>query len=159
MSAEEQIKQQLISRFGLAEEKVRIPRRRRIFLELAAGDFEPVFDFAKNELAFNHLISITGQDEREMLSLVYHLAQDSGIVLNIKISVDKARPAVRTVTGYFPGAEIYERELEDLFGIRVEGLPEGSRYPLTDDWPAGQYPLRKDWKKTSGAGGTDEPAA
>jgi membrane-bound hydrogenase subunit beta len=24
-------------------------------------------------------------------------------------------------------------------------LPEGFRYPLPDDWPANQYPLRKDW--------------
>jgi Ni,Fe-hydrogenase III component G len=33
----------------------------------------------------------------------------------------------------------------DLLGIKVEGLPEGRRYPLPDNWPQGQYPLRKDW--------------
>ena len=47
----------------------------------------------------------------------------------------------------FPGAELYERELVDMFGISVEGLPAGNRYPLPDDWPQGQHPLRKDWKK------------
>jgi Ni,Fe-hydrogenase III component G len=31
----------------------------------------------------------------------------------------------------------------------VEGLPAGNRYPLTDDWPADQFPLRKDWKPDS----------
>ena len=34
-----------------------------------------------------------------------------------------------------------------MFGIKVEGLPEGERYPLPDGWPEGQYPLRKDWNK------------
>ena len=33
----------------------------------------------------------------------------------------------------------------DLLGFQVQGLTEGSRYPLPDVWPAGQYPLRKDW--------------
>ena len=47
----------------------------------------------------------------------------------------------------FPAAEIYERELIDLLGAKVAGLPEGKRYPLPDDWPAGEYPLRKDWKQ------------
>jgi Ni,Fe-hydrogenase III component G len=34
-----------------------------------------------------------------------------------------------------------------MLGVNVEGLPEGKRYPLPDDWPDGQYPLRKDWNK------------
>jgi Ni,Fe-hydrogenase III component G len=80
------------------------------------------------------------------LSFIYHLAQDTGILLNIKISVPKASPVLMTVSGYFPGAEIYEREVVDLLGAKVEGLPPGNRYPLIDDWPAGQYPLRKDWQ-------------
>jgi len=37
----------------------------------------------------------------------------------------------------------------DLFGAKVEGLPEGPRYPLPDDWPKNQFPLRKDWKPDS----------
>ena len=52
----------------------------------------------------------------------------------------------KTVISYFPDAEIYEREVVDLFGVTIEGLPPGNSYPLPDDWPKGQYPLRKDWK-------------
>jgi membrane-bound hydrogenase subunit beta len=33
-----------------------------------------------------------------------------------------------------------------LLGAQVEGLPQSSRYPLPDNWPKGQFPLRKDWK-------------
>ena len=60
--------------------------------------------------------------------------------------VPKDEPVLQTVTGYFPAAELYEREMVDLLGMQVQGLPPGTRYPLPDGWPAGQYPLRKDWK-------------
>jgi membrane-bound hydrogenase subunit beta len=148
VSAEEQIKQQLADKFGLAADAIRIPRPRRLFMELAQAEFEKAFVFAKEELKFTHLVSITGLDEQSRLVFIYHMAQDSGIVLNIRTGVNKDNPVFKTVTKYFPGAEIYERELVDLFGATAEGLPEGNRYPLTDDWPAGQYPLRKDWKQT-----------
>jgi Ni,Fe-hydrogenase III component G len=116
---------------------------------VAFSDFESVFDYAVKDLSFSHLIAITGLDEQDRLGFIYHLAQDGGIGLNLKTSVSKENPVLRTVTGHFAVAQIYERELVDLFGARVEGLPEGERYPLPDGWPAGQYPLRKDWKPTS----------
>jgi membrane-bound hydrogenase subunit beta len=50
------------------------------------------------------------------------------------------------VTGMFPAADCYERELVDLLGFEVQGLPPGNRYPLPDGWPDGQHPLLKDWK-------------
>ena len=67
-------------------------------------------------------------------------------ILNLKTGVPKENPVLKTIIGYFRGAEIYERELVDLLGVKVEGLPEGKRYPLPDDWPLDQHPLRKDWK-------------
>ena len=69
------------------------------------------------------------------------------LMLNIRISVDRNNPVIKTITHDFPGADIYEREVMDLLGAKVEGLPPGKRYPLSDDWPTDEYPLRKDWKK------------
>ncbi|MFA5345827.1 MAG: NADH-quinone oxidoreductase subunit C, partial [Candidatus Omnitrophota bacterium] len=98
------------------------------------------------ELQFGHLCTITGLDEPEKLGFIYHLAADSGILINLRTYAPKNNPVIKTVTSYFPGAEIYERELVDLFGATVTGLPVGNRYPLTDDWPTEEHPLRKDWK-------------
>jgi NADH:ubiquinone oxidoreductase subunit C len=146
MSLEEDIKQKLVGRFGCLENRINSPRPRRLFLDIDPVRFEEVFDYAVRELKFSHLISITGLDEPEKLGFIYHLAHDTGIVLNIKTCVDRNNPVIHTVTGHFPGAEIYELEMVDLFGAKVEGLKPGNRYPLTDDWPKDQFPLRKDWK-------------
>jgi len=146
MNATEKIKDTLAKRFSALADAIQMPRERRLALTVPFADFPAVFDYAVKELKFSHLITITGLDEPEVFGLIYHLAHDNGVVLNLRTSVDKKNPTVKTVTSYFPGAEIYERELVDLFGVKVEGLQAGNRYPLTDEWPVGEYPLRKDWK-------------
>jgi len=143
---EANIKQDLINNFPFLNDKVRIQRDRRIYVEVDYADFTKVFEYAIQKLNFAFLCTITGLDEGDKISFLYHITTQSGIVLNIKTGVPKDNPVLKTIIGYFPGAEIYERELEDLLGVKVEGLPEGKRYPLPDDWPKDQYPLRKDWK-------------
>jgi NADH:ubiquinone oxidoreductase subunit C len=149
MSKEESIAQELSKKFPYLQDCIKITRPRRIFLEVDSARLEAVLEYALKNLGFLHLLSITGLDEQDRLGLIYHLGEDNGVVLNLKTSVLKTHPAIKTITKYFSGAEIYERELVDLFGAKVEGLPAGNRYPLTDDWPAGQFPLRKDWKQAS----------
>lgn len=146
MANEEGIKQALIRQFGFLEGRIVSPRPRRIFVEVGADRFREVFEFAAASMHFSHLCTITGLDDGESLSFIYHLAHDEGVLLNIKTSVPKDRSAITTVTPIFPGAEIYEREAMDLLGVKVEGLPPGFRYPMPDDFPQDQFPLRKDWK-------------
>jgi len=146
MKAEESIKLDLMKKFAIAEDKIRVTRARRLFVELAHADFEKVFVYAKDTLKFGHLVSITGFDEADKLAFMYHMAHDNGVVLNLRFSVSKESPVIHSMTKYFPGADIYERELVDLFGAKVEGLAEGNRYPLTDEWPRNEHPLLKDWK-------------
>jgi len=147
VSEEEKIQQGLSEKFPFLKDKIRIQRPRRMYAEVSRENFFDVFDYAVIELGFPMLSAITGLDEGENLSFIYHLATESGVILNLKTAVAKEKPVLNTVTGYFFGAEIYERELVDLLGVKVEGLKKGKRYPLPDDWPDGQYPLRKDWKK------------
>jgi NADH:ubiquinone oxidoreductase subunit C len=147
MAREEEMGQELIKNFDFLDGKIRVPRERRIFIDdVPVNKFEEVLEFLKNKIYFNMLCTITGLDDGNTLGIIYHLANKEGIVINIKIRVPKDKPKIKTIIEYFPSAEFYERELVDLFGIEVEGLPEGTRYPLPDDWPDGQYPLRKDWK-------------
>ncbi len=145
MHNEEKLKQELIERFGFSADQVRLTRPRRIFLETSLDQFRSLLEHAVQQMEFRHLCTITGLDEGETLAFFYHLARADGIVLNLKTRLPKSQAELPTVTDIFPGSMIYERELVDLFGVRVAGLPEGQRYPLPDNWPVGQYPLRKDF--------------
>ena len=120
-------------------------RERRIWLELVAGDFRQCFERLIKEDGFTILCTITGLDTGVKYEVIYHMSDKDGKVLNVKVSIDRDNPIILTITDLFPAAELSERELMDLLGIKVEGLPEGRRYPLPDDWPQGQYPQRKDW--------------
>jgi membrane-bound hydrogenase subunit beta len=143
----------LAASFPYLEGRVRVQRERRIWAEVGREDFREVFDRAADGLGFGAICIITGLDEGEDLGFLYHLADDLGTVLTIRTRAPKSDPRIRTVTDRFPSAHIYERELVDLLGAVVEGLPPGNRYPLPDDWPAGEYPLRKDWKGLAEDGG------
>jgi Ni,Fe-hydrogenase III component G len=152
MSEAETVQAELVAKFPYLAGAVKVQRARRVWVEVNRERFAEVFDYLVKGLDFSNLCTITGLDEGTDLGFIYHLARNGGLMVNVKTRAPKGE-SIRTVTPYFPGAAIYEREVEDLFGARVEGLPEGSRYPLPDDWPAGEHPLLKDWKpKGTGAG-------
>ena len=148
MTKEEEISSQLLAQFPFLEGKVRVQRARRIWVETAPEQFDAVLESLVERFMFKTLCTITGQDEIESFSITYHLDGNSGIVLNLKVKIQKAQAKWKSVGARFPGGILYEREISDLLGIEFEGLPPGMRYPLPDDWPAGQYPLRKDWQST-----------
>jgi len=144
---QDEILQNLVKKFPYLEGKIRAPRARRIFSDDITANFDEVFNYAVNDLGFSILCTITGLDEGDKIGFIYHIARIDGTILSIKKSSPKSDPVIKTITPQFFGADIYERELMDLLGVRVEGLPVGNRYPLPDNWPKGEYPLRKDWKK------------
>jgi Ni,Fe-hydrogenase III component G len=146
MAEEQTIQAELTAKFPFLAEKIRIQRERRIWAEAPREQFYEVFDFVVKGMKFPILCTITGLDEGATFGAIYHLARESGVILSLRVYVPKEQPVLKTVTSYFPAADHYERELKDLFGMQIEGLAEGTRYPLPDNWPANEFPLRKDWK-------------
>ncbi len=146
MADEENIRSELAAKFPFMADKITVKRERRVFAEAPADRFMEVFEHAATAMGFSHLCTMTGLDEGENLAFIYHLARADGTLLNLKRTAPKTMPVIKTITHVFPGGIMYEREVVDLLGARVEGLPPGKRYPLPDNWPVGQHPLRKDWK-------------
>jgi NADH-quinone oxidoreductase subunit C len=61
--------------------------------------------------------------------------------IRLRVMLDEADPTVDSITPVWPGANYYEREVFDLFGIHFGGHPDLRRIMLPDDWQG--HPLRK----------------
>ena len=150
---EEEIAGLLTERFdGIT---VTIQRERRLWLESQREGFLEVLEFIHDDLGFDSLCTVTGIDGGEVFQLIYHLAHECGIVLNAKVSAPRENPVFDTATNIYKGGIFYELEARNLLGLTVLGIPEDIVYPLPDNWPQGNYPLRKDWV---GLPEKDEPA-
>jgi NADH-quinone oxidoreductase subunit C len=62
--------------------------------------------------------------------------------LRVRVGVPASNPSAPSITSVYPGANFYEREAYDLFGIAFEGHPDLTRILMPDDWEG--HPLRKD---------------
>lgn len=100
---------------------------------------------ADPDLRFDYLTNLSGLDEKENLTVVYHLRSTThGHGIEIRASVPRENPEIDSVTGVWAGANWFEREAFDLFGIVFRGHPDLRRIMLPDDWEG--HPLRKDYE-------------
>ncbi|HYM75999.1 MAG TPA: NADH-quinone oxidoreductase subunit C [Candidatus Dormibacteraeota bacterium] len=96
---------------------------------------------------FNFLSDITCVDwypAEPRFEVVYHLLSiPKKERVRLKVRLDSASPAVESLTSIWPGANYFEREVFDLFGIRFTGHPYLRRILMPEDWEG--HPLRKDY--------------
>ena len=99
------------------------------------------------ECAFNFLSDITSVDwypAEPRFEVIYHLLSISKKErVRLKVRLDSASLAVESLTSLWPGANYFEREVFDLFGIRFTGHPYLRRLLMPEDWEG--HPLRKDY--------------
>jgi len=121
----------------------------------SATDVRPVLDYLKNEayLGYRTLLDLTAIDERERthrqgqpasdFTVVYHLTSyERNADVRVKVPLTGDTPSIPTVTGLWPAASWYERELWDMFGVGVEGHPNLRRILMPPWWEG--HPLRKE---------------
>ena len=111
-------------------------------------DVQKVCRFLRDdpECSYELLSDLSGTDfpEREKrFRITYHLTSvkyRERLRLHAAVAEGERMP---TVTGVWPGADWFEREVYDLFGVEFEGHPNLVRILMPDDWVG--HPLRKDY--------------
>lgn len=63
--------------------------------------------------------------------------------IRLRALVEEADSSIESIVPVWPGANFFEREVFDLFGIRFAGHPDLRRIMLPDEWEG--HPLRKDY--------------
>lgn len=120
-------------------------------LIVEAGDIVDVLTFLKEDVQcrFISFIDICGADypmREKRFEVVYHLlSPHQNQRIRIKVSTDEDTP-VPSVTSVFLGADWFEREAYDLYGILFTGHPELRR--ILTDYGFEGHPLRKDFPLT-----------
>jgi Ni,Fe-hydrogenase III large subunit/Ni,Fe-hydrogenase III component G len=94
------------------------------------------------------LVSIFATDERARdrrfkIHYVFSCKDDAFVI--IQINIDETFPRFATLTHKIPAANWYEREIQDMFGLVPDGHTDPRRLIHFEDWPSGQFPLRKDF--------------
>lgn len=117
------------------------PRARRVNLEVGRSELYDVALILKNE-GFHHLSTITVQEDSDTLEVIYHLS-NGGDVINLRLGLSLNDLILPTLTDVYPGALLYEQEVNEFTGIEFKGHPSMSRLILPEQWPKGSYPLRK----------------
>lgn len=106
------------------------------------SDLLQAVEHVRRELAHARFVDLTAVDllrregRFELVYLFYSLEQHTW--LRLKTHTDGEAPSI---TRSVPGANWYERELFDLFGITFEGHPDLRRIMLPDEWRG--HPLRR----------------
>ena len=121
------------------------PSKRRIYIKVLPENLIEAISVLKEKLNFLHLSTITGVDKGVTFEILYHFANKDS-VLTVRTEVPRDKPEIKTTTSVIPGAILYEREIQDMFGIKVLEIPDPRPLLLPDDWPTGVCPLRKDFK-------------
>lgn len=103
--------------------------------------------FLKEEQKYRRLSGVTAVDWHpmeprfEVVYLLHSLERNERLRLKCRLSGEV--PEIDSVTPVWRGANWYEREVFDLFGINFRNHPDPTRIMMPDEWEG--HPLRKDF--------------
>ncbi len=115
------------------------------------ADIVEVAGFLRNDVQcqFVSIIDICGVDyptRGKRFDVVYHLLSPrQNLRVRLRVRTDE-ETLVPSLTGVYPGADWFEREAYDMYGILFSGHPDLRR--LLTDYGFEGYPLRKDFPLT-----------
>jgi NADH-quinone oxidoreductase subunit C len=101
------------------------------------------------QLAFDHFIDLTAVDwlgrKTPRFEVVLHLRSNDKLHrIRLKAPLDEERLEIESLVEVWKGANWFERECYDMFGVRFTGHPDLRRILMYEEFEG--YPLRKDYR-------------
>jgi len=140
------IKESRIEKYAYGSKKTEITHVwMRVDNSIFKDAIKHLFTFDK----YPHLAVTSGYDMGSNIELVYHFSIYHGernreVSINITVELPKSNPVIETITDLIPGAVITEQEKQEMLGIKVKGIPKDTRVFISDDFPKGVFPWRRD---------------
>ena len=120
--------------------------RDELTLTVARESIVPACEALK-AAAFNFMMDVTCVDwypSEPRFQITYHiLSHKLKAKVRLIVRLDSIAASLDSITGVWPSANFYEREIFDLFGVHFGGHPNLVRIMMPEDWQG--HPLRKDY--------------
>jgi len=141
---EENIIKDIRGRFKEKIKELKEASPSRTYIYVSREDLVEIVKYLFKDRGARFVIA-SGVDVRDGVEVLYHMAFDGeGRIVTVKVLAPKSDLKLESITKFIPGALWIEREIHELFGVDFTGHPELKRLLLSDDWPAGVYPFRKE---------------
>ncbi|MBU1147989.1 MAG: NADH-quinone oxidoreductase subunit C [Candidatus Omnitrophica bacterium] len=117
---------------------------RRVYITIKKEILPKIARYLFNDVRARFSIA-SGVDTRKAIEILYHFSVDEiGLIVSLRVILDKSNLEVDSLTSIMKCAEWIEREIHELLGVNFKGHPNPKHLLLKDDWPEGNYPLRRD---------------
>jgi len=116
-------------------------------INLNAEEYKEVVTNIKKD-GYEMMVDLTAVDwyrkkEPRFELVVQFLSVSKNSRKTVKVKINDENLNIQTITDLYPGANFYEREVFDMFGIEFENHPDMTRILMPDDWVG--HPLRKNF--------------
>lgn len=117
---------------------------RRVYFTLKKEILPKITRYLFNDVKAR-FVTVSGVDTRETIEMLYHFSVDKiGLIVSLRVVLDKSDLEIDSLTSIMRCAEWIEREIHELLGVNFKGHPNPKHLLLKEDWPEGNYPLRRD---------------
>jgi len=118
----------------------------QIAFEIDKKDIHVILSVLKqpgwNQLSYLSAIDWIDENKFELVYIVFNW--DQPVYVQIRAKIDRDNPEVASIMPIYPGAQYYEREAHEFFGIHFPGNPEYHKQLILEGWDD-IPPLRKDF--------------
>ena len=122
-----------------------IPRERRVSVKIKPAVLRKAIDALRKRYSTLRFITITTVDHGLDFEFLHHF-QVNETVLTLRSIKPKEDNTLESIVDLIPAANFIEREIADLFGVKILGHPQMQYLILTKDWPDNERPLRESFE-------------
>ncbi len=134
---------ELQKNFGKDIYHVEVRSDKRSFVTVNPAKIVKIAGQLVKEMQFRFIIA-SAMETDEGFEILYHFSFDaSGQIVNIRVVLDRKKPAIESLTVLFEAANWIEREMHEILGIDFLNHPNLEKLISQGNWAEGVYPYRK----------------
>ena len=126
---------------------VTVKNSQRVYIDIDPAKIKEVATYLWKDRGARYVIA-TAIDNRTSFEVLHHLSLDreGGAMISLRSILERDKPSMPSLAAEIKAVNWIEREMNELMGIEFVGHPDMRRLVLSEEWPQGVYPLRKDYK-------------